>query len=124
MYIAREPSPSPDLLIIYLPHAHETGEYRFTWYLQQVTDVIWPDLAIMTRLMVSSGYDDGSCYAATKMKALLTTKNRMYAFTGDTRQKVRVSRTEVTGDLLPQIVEHPTTAVASPSENQHTHRRM
>ena len=75
-------------------------------------------------LMVSTGYDDGSHSSATKVKAPLATKNRTSAFTCDTRPWVRVSKTEVTGELLPQIVEQQTAAVVSPSENQHTRHRM
>jgi len=74
--------------------------------------------------MVSSGYYDGSCSSATKVRAPFTMKNRISAFTSDTRPRVRVSKTEVTGELLPQIVGQLTTTVASPSEKQHTLHRM
>ena len=58
------------------------------------------------------------------MKTPLTIKNRISAFTSGTHPRVRVSKTEVTGEFMPQIVEQPTTAVVSPSENQHTRHRM
>ena len=74
--------------------------------------------------MVSSGYNDGSRSSATKVKAPITTKNRMSPFTSHTRPRVRASKTEITGELLQQIVEQLTTAVASPSENQHTWSRL